>query len=199
MSPFEGFELYLALKLHFTTDSYDYTKYNGKVKTASTYTFERRSDKWEFVRLSKHKDPFGLIVSNFIVSYHKIPWIGDITKGEGSERKFVEWQRRNQTLTYFALEQISEHVFEQEKPFKELVPQISLCALQYKLAPETFIILDSITKIGSLPNSIDPTIWELYMRMIRKYRALDPLRWLEFKKKFTPKLVDHFKSLKYTP
>ena len=32
LDPFETYQQYLALKLHFTTDSYDYIKYNGKTR-----------------------------------------------------------------------------------------------------------------------------------------------------------------------
>ena len=32
MEPFEVYKLYLAIKLHFTTKSYDVVKYKGKVR-----------------------------------------------------------------------------------------------------------------------------------------------------------------------
>ena len=35
VSPFEAYQTYLALKQHFTRPSYDYFKYNGKVKVQS--------------------------------------------------------------------------------------------------------------------------------------------------------------------
>ena len=53
MSPFEAYKLYTAIKNHFTTESYDYFKYNGKVR-ASEHTFETRKDKYMFYKLSKH-------------------------------------------------------------------------------------------------------------------------------------------------
>ncbi len=43
MTPFESYKTFLAVKSHFTTDNYDYVKYNGKV-TASASSFETRKD-----------------------------------------------------------------------------------------------------------------------------------------------------------
>ena len=43
MDPFEVYKLYLALKLHFTTEKYDITKTRGGVK-ASEKAFLKRKD-----------------------------------------------------------------------------------------------------------------------------------------------------------
>jgi len=43
MTAFESYRVYSALKLHFTTDSYDYFKYNGKTKVTPE-NFEKRKD-----------------------------------------------------------------------------------------------------------------------------------------------------------
>ena len=41
MTAFESYKMYVALKLHFTTDSYDYFKFNGKTRVSET-NFEKR-------------------------------------------------------------------------------------------------------------------------------------------------------------
>ncbi len=65
ISGYEAFGLYQALKLHFTTDSYDYFKYAGKTNISVT-TFENRKDKYHFYKLSrKYSNKEDLI--NFIV------------------------------------------------------------------------------------------------------------------------------------
>ena len=46
MTAFETYGAYLALKRHFTTDQYDYFRYNGIVKY-SAKSFENRRDKHE--------------------------------------------------------------------------------------------------------------------------------------------------------
>ena len=49
---YEAFGIYQALKLHFTTENFDYFKYNGKSKISVT-SFENRKDKWFFYKLSR--------------------------------------------------------------------------------------------------------------------------------------------------
>ena len=43
--------MYLSLKLHFTTDTFDYFKYGNAAK-ASQQSFDSRRDKFFFVKLS---------------------------------------------------------------------------------------------------------------------------------------------------
>ena len=47
MTGFECYKTYLALKHHFTNQSYDYFKYNGKTK-ANEQTFKTRKDRYFF-------------------------------------------------------------------------------------------------------------------------------------------------------
>ena len=69
ISGYEAFGLYQSLKLHFTTDSYDYFKYNGKTKVTVT-AFENRKDKYHFYKLSRKytnkEDLINFIVANLI-------------------------------------------------------------------------------------------------------------------------------------
>ena len=51
-SGFAAFAMFHALKLHFTSDSYDYFKYNGKTNVTKT-TFSTRKDKYTFYKLSR--------------------------------------------------------------------------------------------------------------------------------------------------
>jgi len=65
---FATYAMFHALKLHFTSDSYDYVKYNGKTNV-SKQTFSTRKDKYTFYRLSRKYDVQELkdfLVSNFL-------------------------------------------------------------------------------------------------------------------------------------
>ena len=44
---FEVFKAYLAIKLHFTTDTYNYDEYGGKVN-CKLETFTKRNDRYFF-------------------------------------------------------------------------------------------------------------------------------------------------------
>ena len=45
---FEVFKAYLAIKLHFTTDTYNYDEYGGKVN-CKLETFTKRNDRYFFI------------------------------------------------------------------------------------------------------------------------------------------------------
>ena len=52
MDEFGVYKMYIALKLHFTTDNYDITKRNGKVK-ASRQAFAKRKDLFSIRKIAK--------------------------------------------------------------------------------------------------------------------------------------------------
>jgi hypothetical protein len=96
---FQSYKLYSVLKLHFTSKSYDYFKYNGKTNTSKD-TFLKRKDKYSFYRISRKysiadlKDYF---VANFV--YGKNTWIGDMLSVE-AEDHYKKWQKVTQSLTH---------------------------------------------------------------------------------------------------
>lgn len=94
MTGYEAFSIYNAMKLHFTTKSYDYVKYNGKSKI-SIESFENRKDKYHFYRLSRQQetsDYIEFLVSNFLVK-DKL-WVGDLLQ----EDAIIVYKKRMATI-----------------------------------------------------------------------------------------------------
>ena len=52
MEGYEVYKIYLALKLHFTKDNYNFFTFNGKSR-ASLSSFEKRNDRYFFKKLGK--------------------------------------------------------------------------------------------------------------------------------------------------
>ena len=79
MVPFDTYKTYLALKNHFTKDSYDYHKYQGKSR-ASLQSFYKRKDRYWFEKLSRQKEDKEVIdffVANFVsCTDPQTVWIG---------------------------------------------------------------------------------------------------------------------------
>ena len=69
MEPIDVYLMYCAMKAHFSKNSYDFHKYDGKTKV-SRNSFWKRNDKYFFVKLAKKHDDRDSIqdylVSNFI-------------------------------------------------------------------------------------------------------------------------------------
>jgi len=80
---FEVFKIYLAVKLHFTTDKYDYSKYDGQIN-AKLENFTKRNDRYFFHKLSTRygkDDILDFFVSNFLIDSKK--WVGNLLKNDG--------------------------------------------------------------------------------------------------------------------
>jgi hypothetical protein len=110
---FAAFSLYNALKLHFTSDSYDYFKYNGKTNV-SPQSFLNRKDKYTFYKLSRKyslEELKDFYVANFLTGDK---WVGDMNTTEGEEQ-YKEWQKTKQSLTY-AFQNDIMYLFEKYKP-----------------------------------------------------------------------------------
>jgi len=74
---FAAYALWNALKLHFTSDSYDYFKYNGKTNVSKS-TFSTNKSKYHFYKLSRKynlEELKDFYVANFIQG--KGDWVGD--------------------------------------------------------------------------------------------------------------------------
>ena len=100
MTGYETFGLYQALKLHFTQESYDFFKYNGKTNVSVT-TFENRKDKYHFYKLSRRlaqkDDMIDFIVANLVEE--EKTWVGSLLMQE-SEVNYRKHQKIIQSMSY---------------------------------------------------------------------------------------------------
>jgi len=81
---FDVFKIYLAVKLHFTTN-YDFFEYGGKVN-CKLDTFTKRNDRYFFHKLSTkyNKDEIlDFFVANFCENSKK--WVGNLLQNDGRE------------------------------------------------------------------------------------------------------------------
>jgi hypothetical protein len=175
MSPFEVYTNYLALKNHFTKPKYDYFKYNKKTR-ASVTSFNKRSDRYWFERLSRQKNDEEIkdfFLSNFVgVDNPSILWIGNVIREGDTCHK--EWQRRQQSLSYIFKEQSEEML--SSSNLEELFdcsrqhPPILKMFLSGKIDIETLVIWDKIFLFGKTFDKklLDP-VWELVSLKILKY------------------------------
>ena len=101
MSPFECYKTYIAIKNHFTKDTYDYHKYLGKTRV-TLQSFYKRKDRFWFEKLSRNKSDqeiLNFFVSNFVSSENSQSlWIGDIIKN--GELTYKNWENKIQSLSY---------------------------------------------------------------------------------------------------
>lgn len=94
MHGFDTYKMYIALKTHFSSDSYDYIKYNRKTN-AKLESFLKRKDRFYFGRLeNKYKDEVeNYLISNFICDPKG--WVGNF-----NEDNYKNWRKRQDSLHY---------------------------------------------------------------------------------------------------
>jgi hypothetical protein len=174
---FASFALYNAIKLHFTSDSYDFFKYGGKTNVSKS-NFAVRKDKYSFYKLSRKynlQDLRDYYIANFLVK--NVSWIGEIANEEG-ESNYKEWQKRNQSLTYrfkedimYILDETDGNPNESLKVVDGQHPQLLRYVWGHDVSIETLVILNNI--LNFLPmwdkKITDTIVWPEWKRKIDSY------------------------------
>jgi len=186
---FEAYVKYLALKKHFTTDGYDYHKYNGKVR-ASMDSFRSRNDAFFFAKLAAKDDYVNRILSNML----KKPniWVRDILESEG-DNVYIEWKRKQESLSYTFKSELKLLDPNYQTNFISRDgqhPIIMTMYLRKEISLETFTLLTHYANIFAYWDKIlvDKIVSRDIIRMARKYKpflAIDD-------KKFKDIVREHF-------
>ncbi len=188
MVPFDAYREYLALKNHFTKDSYDYFKYNKKVR-ATVQSFYKRKDRFWFEKLARQKSEQE-VVEFFVANFASCPdpetlWIGEMIK-EGEER-YQTWQRKVQSLSYVFKEE-SQSLFEENK-FDDVFnctkghPPLLKKFLSGKVSLETMVLYDKIFDYSKNFNKkLQDPVWETVSRRIKKYNPFLNIDVFKFRK-----------------
>ena len=181
MTSFEAYKLYLAIKLHFTTDNYDYFKYNAKVNS-SLNSFLKRNDRFFFHKLATKYNNDELIyyfVSNFASGSKK--WIGDLVRTNG-ELVYREWKKYNESFTYNFRSDcniINSNLDRNNISFNAMFnvsngqhPKLLRLYLSKKLGAETMVAFDKILSfIKNWDKEIKETIvWPDISKKLKKYK-----------------------------
>lgn len=174
MTGYEAFCLYTGLKLHFTS-SYDYFKYNGKVKV-TVDAFDNRRDKYFFHRIARkyNKEEFtDFLVANFLEDPGV--WIGKLLDEEANER-YVQYQKNMQSLGYI-FEEDCRHLFESVDNPNDILktsgehPVLLKKAFRNEVSIQTVYILNQILNFVPVwkQKIVDTIVWPNFENKLNKY------------------------------
>ena len=186
---FNAYVKFLALKKHFTTDGYDYFKYNGKVR-ANRETFMARNDAYSFAKLAKKDDYINLIMSNLLIN-NKV-WVRDLLDSE-CEARHTNWRKRVESLGYIFKSELAHCNDEYKQNFISKDgqhPHVMTLFLQRKISLETFTILAHSANIFSYwqEKVVDKHVSFDIINKSRKYKP-----FLDYNEERFAKLIkDHF-------
>jgi len=171
IEPYEVYKLYLAIKLHFTTKSYDVVKYKGKVRVKPE-TFKKRKDMVSIKKLArdyKREEIIDFLVANF-VSGERWGGLFDIQ----ASKRYEDWKVKKNQREYIFKRDVSKIVLEMEKQkvgaFFEKNGKQGLTFRLYfgtMIEIETLVILD---KIFNFVEETDDILLEDVVLLVKKYR-----------------------------
>jgi hypothetical protein len=179
MDEYSVYKMYLALKLHFTTDQYDVIKQKGRIR-ASRQAFAKRKDIFSIRKVSKtysDEEVANFLVANFTSGDR---W-GGLFDAEANER-YTEWQKKVQSLSYVFtndLDALIEELEAENKTFDDAFtiaktqhPYIIKAFLRKTITLETLVILEKINPfLDKFDTDLSTDImWPDISRLIRKYK-----------------------------
>lgn len=189
MTPFDCYKTYVALKNHFTKNTFDYYKYCGKTR-ATLNSFYKRKDRYWFEKISRQKsddEVRDFFVSNFISCEDpQTLWIGEIIRNGNTN--YQSWQKRIQSITYIFKEEIQSNFNKSnfDSMFKieeNRHPKIVKLYLSNKISIETLLILDKILGFSKhFDKKLDDPIWQLISLRLKKYNPFLNIDVFKFKK-----------------
>ena len=177
MNGYDLYGLYQAIKLHFTSEQYNFFQYDGKTRI-SIDAFQKRRDKFLFHRLArKYRDeemvPF--LVSNFVHSDDN--WTKSLLEEE-AEETYRNWRRTTDSMTKVYVEDLQKIATKDN--FNDLFkieegqfPKLLVLFMQNEVTIETMVILNNIFSFIQIWDKkiSDDIIYPKVSRKIRKYGA----------------------------
>ena len=177
MNGYDLYGLYQAIKLHFTSEQYNFFQYDGKTRI-SIDAFQKRRDKFLFHRLArKYRDeemvPF--LVSNFVHSDDN--WTKSLLEEE-AEQTYRNWKRITDSMSKIYEEDLRK--IATKETFNDLFrvedgqfPKLLVAFLQKDVTIETMVILNNIFNFIQIWDKkiSDDIIYPKISRKIRKYGA----------------------------
>jgi hypothetical protein len=179
MDEYSVYKMYLALRLHFTTDNYDVIQQKGRVR-ASRQAYAKRKDLFSIRKIAKSysdEEVANFLVANF-VSGDRWGGMFDLEAGQ----RYKEWKKRVESLSYNfeqELDNIINDLEESNLKIEDIYtvskgqhPYIIKAFLRNTISIETLVILERLNKFTErFDREIsDTVVWPDVSRLIKKYK-----------------------------
>ena len=198
LNGYETYCLYLALKNHFTKDSYDFFKYGGKARNVSKESFLSRKDRFQFEKLARRCDDVKThMVANFMADNRT--WIGEMLDDDAFDAT-KRHLKRIQSLSYNFKNEL-ENIDNIKELFTMTDTGYPKFMVEYNfgtISMESIVILDAfIGFISKFDAKLgDDYLWSKFSFKARKFAPF-LLQDLD-KKKFKQILKEHVETTIYS-
>lgn len=193
LTALEAYKTFQAMKLHFSSDSFDFHRYHGKTKIDPS-SFMAKKDKLFYYKIAKKvkKEDFEDFVLANILAKDNL-WIKDLID-EDAEVAFMRHRKKIQSLSYVFEQEVLKIFAEcREKKIdgRDLVlvskegdhPILLKFYWEKLISLETIIILDMLldfTKTWN-ENITDDLLWPKTYKLMRKYGSFFDLDKKKYK------------------
>ena len=189
---FDVYRTYLAMKMHFTKENFDFFQYDGKVN-AKEETYQQRPDFYFFETVARKYEDQEIkeyLLASFVLADDPTKvWIGDI-KRAGKDNWLV-WQRQIQSRSYNFeqdLARLVEHMEASELSFNQLFetsgghPPLLKLHLKGVISLDTLIIMDMVLKfIPQWNKNLRDPLWQMISFKIKKYKPFMSIKTNKYK------------------
>jgi len=181
-SGLSAYALHHALKLHFTTKTYDFVKYHGATNITPE-TFEHHKNKFTYYKIARKyslKDMKDLFVSNLVLGHGK--WITEMLDPT-ADKNYREWKKVNQSLTYVFENDIlqlfdvhcTNNLIEMGKMIRvpdSGYPKLLLYTMDHSIHLETLIIMNNLMKFMEVWDKkiTDDIVYPAFAMNCEKYK-----------------------------
>jgi hypothetical protein len=174
---FEVYQMYLALKMHFTKDSYDFIKYKGKV-SASEKSFEERRDRYFFKKLATKYDR-SKILDYFVANFMDNPkgYIRSFNDGN-----YERWRINQESFSYKFKQDVHLLLTYFESPYQDKFdkifevkegshPPLLKHYLSGEITLETLVVFETcLGYVKAFDKKLKDPIWKETRRRVLKYQ-----------------------------
>ena len=176
---YDGFAVYrkyLAYKLHFTTDKYDYTEHSGMVHTKLS-TFTKRNDRYMFHKLSvkyNKEEIDDFMIANFLKKDKA--WSGSLLEKDSHET-YLQYKKRKEGFNYWLKQEVNEvaKIASHQSVFRVddgQHPKLLKLVIGKKISLETLLVMDY--HLGFLKDwnekIKDKIVWPNILKKIEKFK-----------------------------
>lgn len=177
MTGFEVYQMYLALKMHFTKDSYDFVKYRGRV-SASEKSFEERRDRYFFKKLAT-KYEGSKILDYFVANFMDNPkgYIRSFNDGN-----YERWRINQESFSYKFKQDVHLLLTYFESPYQDKFdkifelkegrhPPLLKHYLSGEITLETLVVFETcLGYVKDFDKKLKDPIWKETRRRVLKYQ-----------------------------
>ena len=177
MTGFEVYKMYLALRMHFTKDHYDYVKYRGKVN-ASEKAFEQRRDRYFFKKLATKYDGTN-ILNYFVANFMSDPQGYIKSFGDGN---YERWKVNQESFSYKFRQDVHQLLEDFEAPYQDKFdkifevqdgshPPLLRYFLSGEITLETLVVFETcLGYVDRFDKKLSDPIWKDVRRQVVKYK-----------------------------